>query len=110
MKYVILLLILSAVAASAGNTGSISGLVTDINGNPVNGALVAVKGVNLFAMSNEDGYYVYRNSQQIADLKPNSAVYVDLYAVDSGESLTYAIEAYNNLGRSEQINFSVKCD
>ena len=59
--------------------------------------------------SNENGYYIYRNRQQIADLGPNSAVYVDLYAVDSGTPVNYAIEAYNNLGRSEQIGVTATC-
>ena len=58
----------------------------------------------------EEGYYVYRNSQQIADLAPNSVNYIDLYAVDGGTPVTYAIEAYNNLGRSEQIVITVKCE
>ena len=60
--------------------------------------------------NNEDGYYVYRNSEQIADLAANSARHIDLYAVDGGTAVTYGIEAYNNLGRSEQITFTVKCE
>ena len=57
MKYISILLVLSAVAASAGNTGTISGIVSDMNGRPVNGALVVIKGANLFTMSNADGYF-----------------------------------------------------
>ena len=60
--------------------------------------------------ASESGYYIYRNSQQIADLAPNSGNYADLYVVDGGVSVTYAIEAYNNFGRSEQIIFTVSCD
>ncbi len=58
---------------------------------------------------NENGYYIYRNSQQIANLGANSASYTEVFAVDGGVSVTYAIEAYNNLGRSEQAAFTVAC-
>jgi uncharacterized protein YfaS (alpha-2-macroglobulin family) len=39
-------------------TGYISGLVTDENGFGISGALVVVKGANMFATTNADGYYV----------------------------------------------------
>ncbi|MCP4229664.1 MAG: TonB-dependent receptor, partial [bacterium] len=56
--YVLLLVMALSVTANAGNTGYVSGLVTDQNGGAVNGALVVVKGANMFAMSNADGYFV----------------------------------------------------
>ena len=59
---------------------------------------------------NEQGYYIYRNSQQIADLAPNSARYTDLHAIDGGVAVNYEVEAYNSLGRSEKINISAKCE
>ena len=37
--------------------GTISGLVTDEQGNPIEGALVVTKGSNRFATSDVDGYY-----------------------------------------------------
>ncbi len=49
---------LLASAAFAADTGTVSGLVTDQNGQPVAGALVVVKGTNRFATTNADGYYV----------------------------------------------------
>jgi len=52
------LMMLYASVAFAGNTGIISGLVTDENGKGVSGALVVVKGANMFATTNADGYYV----------------------------------------------------
>jgi outer membrane receptor protein involved in Fe transport len=52
------LVMLAAGVAGAVDTGTISGLVTDQNGEPVSGALVVVKGTNRFATSNADGYYV----------------------------------------------------
>ena len=45
-------------AAIAGAAGTVSGLVTDQNGQAVSGALVVVKGTNRFATTNADGYYV----------------------------------------------------
>ena len=53
-----LVMSLFAGVAFAGNTGIISGLVTDENGKGVSGALVVVKGANMFATTNADGYYV----------------------------------------------------
>ena len=52
------LIMLAASVASAADTGTVSGLVTDQNGGPVSGALIVVKGTNRFATSNADGYYV----------------------------------------------------
>jgi outer membrane receptor protein involved in Fe transport len=48
----------AAGLASAADNGTLSGLVTDQNGQPVAGALVVVKGANRFATTNADGYYV----------------------------------------------------
>ncbi len=59
---------------------------------------------------NEAGYYVYRNGAQIADLAPNTVRYIDLYAVNGGTAVNYAIEAYNSLGSSEQIKITAKCE
>jgi hypothetical protein len=50
--------LVAAGVTAAADTGTISGLVTDRNGGPVSGALVAVKDVSCFATSNADGYYV----------------------------------------------------
>jgi len=44
--------------ANAADTGTVSGLVTDQNGQPVSGALVVVKGSSRFATTSADGYYV----------------------------------------------------
>jgi outer membrane receptor protein involved in Fe transport len=52
------LVALTAGIAGAVDTGTISGLVMDQDGQPVNGALVVVKGANRFTTTNADGYYV----------------------------------------------------
>ena len=51
-------ILLAAAIAGAAGTGTVSGLVTDQNGQAVSGALVVVKGTNRFATTNADGYYV----------------------------------------------------
>jgi outer membrane receptor for ferrienterochelin and colicin len=58
LVFTVALAMVFASVAFAGNTGIISGLVTDENGKGVSGALVVVKGVNMFATTNADGYYV----------------------------------------------------
>jgi outer membrane receptor protein involved in Fe transport len=52
------LILLAANVAGAADTGTISGLVTDQNGEPLSGVFVVVKGAQRFATSNADGYYV----------------------------------------------------
>ncbi len=52
------LALLAAGIAGAVDSGTISGLVTDQNGEPVPGVLIVVKGANRYATSNADGYYV----------------------------------------------------
>lgn len=60
--------------------------------------------------TDEEGYKLYRNGEEIADLVANSNSYADLYAVTQGAAVTYGIEAYNQAGASAQIAFSVKCE
>ena len=59
--------------------------------------------------TDEDGYKLYRNNEEIANLAPNTVLYVDQYAVNSSVNITYAIEAYNKIGVSHQVSFSVAC-
>lgn len=57
----------------------------------------------------EQGYKIYRNGAEIVSLSPNTSTYTDIYAVDTGINVNYAIEAYNQIGTSSQITFSVVC-
>jgi len=57
----------------------------------------------------EQGYKIYRNGAEIIALSPNSSAYTDIYAVDTGVNVNYAIEAYNQTGASAQITLSVAC-
>lgn len=52
------LILLAANVAGAADTGTISGLVTGQNGEPLSGVFVVVKGAQRYATSNADGYYV----------------------------------------------------
>lgn len=59
--------------------------------------------------NNETGFHVIRNDQVIADLPANSTSYTDVYAVNTGVSVTYRIEAYNASGSSSTKSISGAC-
>jgi hypothetical protein len=46
----------------------------------------------------------------LVELPPNSTTYTDKVAVDSGESATYRIDAYNTTGTSSTSTISLKCE
>ncbi len=52
--------------------------------------------------TNEKGYYVYRDGQQIADLPANTTTYSETTSISSGTVLVYAVAAYNDIGTSAQ--------
>ena len=60
--------------------------------------------------NNELGYIIYRDGVKIADLVPNVESYTDTTSVASGQSVNYAIEAYNNSGLSGQVTLSATCE
>jgi len=57
---------------------------------------------------NENGYRVYRDGTLIADLPANSESYSDTTSY-SGGSVTYSIEAYNDVGASQQRTVTFTC-
>jgi hypothetical protein len=59
---------------------------------------------------NETGYRVIRDGQMLVELPPNSTTYTDKVAVDSGESATYRIDAYNATGTTSTSTISLKCE
>jgi hypothetical protein len=59
--------------------------------------------------SNENGYHVYRLGTQIADLPPNSNSYTDTVNYTLGSQMSYAIEAYNDAGVSQQRTITFTC-
>ena len=48
--------------------------------------------------NNETGFRVYRDGGLIVDLPAGSTVYADTFDVDSGQNVTYRVEAYNVTG------------
>ena len=59
--------------------------------------------------NNENGYHVYRLGTQIADLPPNSNTYTDTVNYTLGAQMSYAIEAYNDAGVSQQRTVTFTC-
>jgi hypothetical protein len=59
--------------------------------------------------NNENGYHVYRLGDQIADLPPNSTSYTDTVNYTLGTQMTYAVEAYNDAGVSQQRSITFTC-
>lgn len=57
---------------------------------------------------NENGYRVYRDGGLIADLPANSTTYADSTSY-SGGSVTYSVEAYNDVGTSPQRSVTFTC-
>jgi hypothetical protein len=58
---------------------------------------------------NETGYRVYRDNQQIVELPANSKTYTDDTTIIVGTSINYSVEAFNEVGASEQRTISFKC-
>lgn len=52
--------------------------------------------------TNETGYHIYRDGNQIADLPPNSSSYTDTTSDTSGGVIVYGVAAYNDIGSSPQ--------
>jgi hypothetical protein len=59
--------------------------------------------------NNENGYYVFRNSNRIADLPVNSTTYTDTANISPGTSITYSVQAYNEAGVSPQLTITSTC-
>jgi len=59
--------------------------------------------------NNENGYYVFRNGNQIADLPANSTTYTDTVNISPGTQITYSVQAYNEVGVSPQLTITSFC-
>ncbi|MBT3189752.1 MAG: hypothetical protein HN736_07565 [Anaerolineae bacterium] len=60
---------------------------------------------------NEQGFIVLRDGTEIANLLPNATNYTDIFAVNTGQLVNYAVAAYNNeSGESEAITLSTTCN
>jgi hypothetical protein len=59
--------------------------------------------------NDELGFRVFRYGNQIAELPPNTTTYSDVYAVNSGTTITYSVESYNSVGTSGRPQISFSC-
>jgi hypothetical protein len=58
---------------------------------------------------NETGYRVYRYDQLIVELPANSRTYTDNTTITVGTSINYSVEAFNEVGASQQRTISFTC-
>jgi hypothetical protein len=59
--------------------------------------------------NNETGFRLYRNGELVIDLPANSTSYVDKFAVNSGQTVSYRLEAYNPTGVESDTTSSFGC-
>ena len=97
-----LLVVCIAVAAFAGTTGKITGVVTDkTTGKPIPGAAVSVEGTVLGALTDEDGRYVILNVPVgTYTVKANLVGFTAVQSVNVGVSVD--LTTYENFELSEQ--------
>jgi hypothetical protein len=60
--------------------------------------------------TDEAGYRIIRNGEQLVELPANSTTYTDVIAVDTGKGTTYRVDAYNDAGVSSTSTISLKCE
>jgi hypothetical protein len=73
--------------------GVISGTVTDEEGNPIEGALVVVKGADLYVQTNEDGYYKIQDVPEGSyEIKANRVGYAEMIIVGVPVITSYLIK------------------
>jgi uncharacterized protein YgiM (DUF1202 family) len=58
---------------------------------------------------NELGYRVLRYGNSVANLPPNSTTYTETITVNAGDSLTYAVQVYNDSGSSNSTSYTFSC-
>lgn len=59
--------------------------------------------------NNETGYRIYRDGAVIVDLGANTTAYTDIFAVDGGQTVSYAVVAYNTSGSAGLATISAAC-
>lgn len=61
---------------------------------------------------NEDGFWLYRNGNRVAELPPNTIEYIDIFElVKGGRTSTYYIVTFNSAGqtRGELLSYPNPC-
>ncbi len=61
------------------------------------------------AADNENGYRVYRDNVQIADLPANSTSFAETIDFAFGSQVTYSVEPYNDAGAAPQKTLTFHC-
>jgi len=61
------------------------------------------------ASDNENGYRIYRDGVEIAELTANTTQYVDTTDAPAGHVFNFGIAAFNDVGISPQRTFSFTC-
>jgi hypothetical protein len=59
--------------------------------------------------NNETGYRVLRNGELLIELPANSTTFGETIALNSGQSVSYQIQAYNLIGESISSTASITC-
>ena len=60
---------------------------------------------------NEMGFIVLRDGVEIANLLPNTVQFTDIFAVNTGQQVNYAVAAYNNeSGKTAAFTVSATCE
>ncbi len=58
---------------------------------------------------NETGYRILRNSEIIAELPADSTFFAETISLVSGQSVTYQIRAYNQIGETDSAVATITC-
>jgi uncharacterized protein YraI len=59
--------------------------------------------------NNETGYKIFRNSELVIDLPANSTNFAETIALNSGQTVNYQIQAYNEIGESVSASANITC-
>ncbi|MBI5942774.1 MAG: SH3 domain-containing protein [Chloroflexi bacterium] len=59
--------------------------------------------------NNESGFRIFRNSELVIDLPANSTNFAETIALNSGQTVTYQIIAYNEIGDSNSATAKITC-
>ena len=59
--------------------------------------------------NNESGYRVFRNSELVIDMPANSTNFSETIALNTGQTVAYQIQAYNQIGETLSSVASITC-
>jgi hypothetical protein len=59
--------------------------------------------------NNETGYRVYRNNELVIEMPANSTNFAETIALNSGQTVSYQVQAYNEIGGTMSSTASITC-